>query len=192
MKKTIPLLLLGLLSTPAVSHAQSYDKAHQLSASELKISDWPRYKKDVEAERSSNVMALQYLLRNRGVYKSKIDGIFGDSTEAAVRKFQRAKGLNADGVVGPQTWPVLLLRLKKGDKGDAVRALQILLRSFEGSQSQMPFITQEIDGVFGASTEKNVRTYQRDTYGKKLKVDGIVGARTWNNFFGLGSDAGSD
>lgn len=192
MKKIALALLLGSLATPVVLHAQTYDKAHQLGASELKNSDWPHYKKDVEAERSSNVMALQYLLRNRGVYKSKIDGIFGDSTEAAVRKFQRAKGLKADGVVGSQTWPILLVRLKKGDKGDAVRALQILLRSFDGSQGQMPFITQEMDGVFGASTEKNVRTYQRDTYGKKLKVDGIVGARTWNNFLGLGSDAGSD
>lgn len=188
MKPTFVTLVLGALIWAPICHAQSYDKAHQLSASELKGADWPHFKKDVEADPSSGVIALQYLLRNRGVYKSKVDGIFGDATESAVRKFQRAKGLKADGVVGPQTWPVLLLRLKKGDRGDAVRALQIVLRDSFGGESERPFIAQEVDGVFGASTEKNVRIYQKSVSAPKLKADGIVGANTWNALLGLGSD----
>jgi peptidoglycan hydrolase-like protein with peptidoglycan-binding domain len=32
------------------------------------------------------------------------DGVFGASTEAAVRQFQREKGLVPDGIVGPKTW----------------------------------------------------------------------------------------
>ena len=33
-----------------------------------------------------------------------VDGIFGSSTEAAVKRFQHDQGITQDGIVGPQTW----------------------------------------------------------------------------------------
>lgn len=37
----------------------------------------------------------------------KIDGVFGQTTEAAVKEFQRKAYLPADGIVGPTTWEKL-------------------------------------------------------------------------------------
>ena len=54
-----------------------------------------------------NVRELQTVLR-RHAPEVVVDGLFGRGTEAAVRAFQRAQGLVADGVVGPATWRALL------------------------------------------------------------------------------------
>jgi len=51
-----------------------------------------------EGSRGENVKLIQ---RKVGV---KADGIFGPNTENAVKKWQRANRLVADGLVGPATW----------------------------------------------------------------------------------------
>lgn len=51
-----------------------------------------------------DVAALQRWLAARGVAKLAADGIFGDQTATAVRAYQTAAGLEADGIVGPATW----------------------------------------------------------------------------------------
>ena len=53
--------------------------------------------------RGWDVAALQFLLRRRGSDPRSIDGGFGRATAAAVRRFQRRRGLGADGVAGPAT-----------------------------------------------------------------------------------------
>lgn len=53
------------------------------------------------------VKELQTLLRQYG-YRIAVDGEFGPYTENCIKHFQQAKGMSADGVVGPSTWAVLL------------------------------------------------------------------------------------
>ena len=171
----------ALFLAPSITHAQTYDKAHKLSVSEFKGAYLPTIKKGEKYKAA--VMEVQYLLQNRGFYKAKVDGVFGSATEAAVRNFQRAKGLKADGIVGPQTWPYLLVRLKKGDRGDAVRALQIALIAIANLDSEEPLNFEGVDGIFGAVTQSNVREFQKSQGPQSLKSDGIVGARTWSALF---------
>lgn len=65
-----------------------------------------------QGSRGQDVITLQYLLSLISEYYPGIpapapDGIFGRNTYSAVTAFQRAMGLNADGIVGPLTWQAL-------------------------------------------------------------------------------------
>jgi peptidoglycan hydrolase-like protein with peptidoglycan-binding domain len=53
------------------------------------------------------VQVIQKMLAAHGFEPGAKDGIFGAKTERAVMAFQRAKGLEADGIVGPKTWGAL-------------------------------------------------------------------------------------
>ncbi|HEY9665709.1 MAG TPA: peptidoglycan-binding domain-containing protein [Coleofasciculaceae cyanobacterium] len=53
------------------------------------------------------VKQLQQRLKDKGYNPGAIDGVFGLGTKAAVRAFQKANGLEPDGVVGQQTWNAL-------------------------------------------------------------------------------------
>ena len=55
-----------------------------------------------------NVWALQILLNGLGYSCGTVDGDFGSKTDTAVKKFQKAKGLKQDGVVGAKTWSAIL------------------------------------------------------------------------------------
>lgn len=117
----------------------------------------------------SAVTTLQYLLRSHG-HSLEVDGAFGPATEGKVLAFQRAEGLAVDGVVGPQTWMAVLVVLRNGSEGQAVRGLQTELRS-SGADI-------EVDGQFGPATLGAVKAYQKS---KDLAVDGVVGPATWGS-----------
>ena len=49
------------------------------------------------------VTRMQEELKKLGFYNGNVDGIYGEGTEDSVRAYQRANGLNPDGVAGPAT-----------------------------------------------------------------------------------------
>ena len=53
------------------------------------------------------VISWQNYLQMCGFYHGKIDGIFGNLTEKAVKEWQTANGLKADGIIGPKSWAKL-------------------------------------------------------------------------------------
>jgi peptidoglycan hydrolase-like protein with peptidoglycan-binding domain len=139
------------------------------------ISAWPVVRKGDE---NHPVRTLQDLLRARG-HTVTVDGIFGPATEAAVRAFQQEKHLTVDGVVGPATWSALVLTVRQGSTGDAVRGVQeeFQFRNLSGD----PSTGLAVDGVFGPKTEAAVRGFQQALHADipSVVVDGVVGPVTW-------------
>jgi peptidoglycan hydrolase-like protein with peptidoglycan-binding domain len=139
------------------------------------ISPWPVVQKGSQGH---PIRTLQLLLRTRG-HHITVDGLFGPATEAAVKAFQASKGLAADGIVTPQTWTTLVIQVKKGSKGDAVRGVQEEFQFRSGSGD--PSKGLQIDGIFGPQTESTVRGFQHalSLDIPLVAVDGIVGPVTW-------------
>ena len=139
------------------------------------ISPWPLVR---EGDQEHPVQTLQYLLRARG-HNVTVDGIFGPVTAAAVRAFQQQEGLAVDGIVGPATWSALIITVRQGSQGDAVRGVQeeFQFRNLSGDPNQ----GLQVDGIFGPETDAAVRGFQQALHQDILSVavDGIVGPVTW-------------
>jgi peptidoglycan hydrolase-like protein with peptidoglycan-binding domain len=114
------------------------------------------------------VPTLQYLLRAHG-HTVTVDGVFGAQTGDAVRAYQHTRGLPDNGIVCAETWQALIMEIRPGTEGNAVRGVQHEFRQRRGAPS-------DPDGVFGPVTESAVRAFQADA---GLVVDGVVGRETW-------------
>jgi len=80
-----------------------------------------KQKSEMPAAASTSSLAsqdIQTALKNAGFYSGSIDGKIGPNTEKAIRDFQQANGLTADGVVGAKTKSLLIKYLQQGQAVD--------------------------------------------------------------------------
>ena len=129
---------------------------------------------------------------------SGADGNFGSNTEKAVISYQKNhkdinnNRLSVDGIVGKKTWNAIerdfsnlnkikyTRLLKKDMSGNDVRYIKDCLFKLKYYPSN---ITKISNNTFGNNTYNAVLSYQtfnKDINGNKLKVDGIIGRKTWD------------
>lgn len=141
--------------------------------------------------RGTAVLQLQQALNALGYDTNGADGKFGKGTERAVKAYQQANGLTADGKAGVKTLAQLYSgssvsgstsgtasseiytaknpnTLQSGDSGSKVTQLQNALKL-------LGFYTGGVDGKFGSGTKKAVMQFQRVN---GLTVDGLAGTQT--------------
>ena len=123
-----------------------------------------------------DVKALEIRLHKLGYLKENPDTRYGNATTEAVKAFQRANGLQADGCIGPETKELLQSPnaapwvLTVGDSGADVKSVQARLKKLNYLQS-----SSAVTGYYGEVTEDAVRDFQKRN---GLTEDGKVGAKT--------------
>lgn len=121
----------------------------------------------------TDVEELQSRLRELG-YMDELTGHFGETTEAAVKKFQELNGLTVDGKVGSKTREALYSAdakanyMKYGEQSDEVKEYQERLK-------ELGYLTTTPDGNYGADTTAAVKRFQELN---GLIADGFLGYNT--------------
>ncbi|MFF2329436.1 MULTISPECIES: peptidoglycan-binding protein [unclassified Streptomyces] len=138
-----------------------------------KVSDRPPEGTDWPLARKGNVLwkarTVQYLLRANG-FDVKVDADYGPATAEAVKKFQAAHGLTADGKVGNDTWPLLVVTVdSRTTKPDAIEAVQYLLHHAG--------VPTDTTGVYTLATMLSLKEFQAS---RSLPVTGVGDEGTWH------------
>lgn len=134
---------------------------------------------------------LQWELNEAGA-SLQLDGDFGKLTKSALIDFQKAVGIEVDGICGPKTRAALkgntvsvpekpknpyarpARALRQGCKGEDVKYIQWLLNQKNNAGLQ-------IDGSFGPATASAVYNFQKKAFpNNSSEWDKIVGTNTLN------------
>ena len=143
----------------------------------------------------NDVKTVQKRLKELKYYKGTVDGKMGKTTVTALKAFQEAHGLKADGVAGKATYAILFSSgampkgttptpapaatstpasssswptLRRNDSGEAVAQLQEALIN-------LGYLSGKADGNYGEKTAEAVRAFQKNN---SLTVDGTAGEQT--------------
>lgn len=155
----------------------------------------------------TDVTKLQQALTLLGYYNGNIDGNYGKTTEEAVRRFQKKRGMNADGIAGVGTIRVMFgepasdsqsnSKTNAQDKAmDGIQSIADIgevpnpckpgysgndVKKLQQALNLLGYYDGNIDGNYGASTENAVKKFQKK---RGMNADGLAGSSTIKILFG--------
>lgn len=149
-------------------------------------------------DKGYQVTELQETLKTLGYYKASVNGVYDQTTVKAVKAFQKANKLTADGIAGAKTQQLLgdklttptptikivtptpapvteenVIIIHSGTRGLAVTRLQERLVA-------LGYYTIEPDGIYNSDDILAVRAFQKKN---GLGVDGIAGLETQQKLY---------
>jgi len=159
-------------------------------------------------DEGEDVRYVQQRLKELGYLSGSVDGQFGNNTENAVKAFQRANGLSADGVVGDRT--MAKLRSSSAVSGSQAQANSSKatdvpapktyvastpsasygylapgdsgskVRTLQNRLRELGYMEKAASGQYDGDTEEAVRAFQKRN---GLWVDGRAGPDTQSVLF---------
>ena len=118
----------------------------------------------VKGSTGTQVKYLQQALIVFNHLNDTADGEFGAKTLAAVKSYQRSKGLTVDGEAGPKTLTALVADAKQ----------------LQTDLNKLNFYSGTVNGILDATTVSSIKAYQKS---KGLTADGVVGPATQNAIY---------
>ncbi len=212
---TLGLIGLSSVSTQIAASAESHASTISQAPASERSSPLPASEGTGRAilrsgSRGADVNELQATLKLLGFYDGAVDGLFGETTVAAVERFQDAAGLGKDSVVGPATWerlfppdPVTIaptpiakpvpaakprepVALKPTPQAAPASAAFPILRkgitgdAVRGLQERLRSLKLFDDSIDGVFGEATETAVKAAQRKYQLDPDGIVGPGTWS------------
>lgn len=103
-----------------------------------------------KGDSGSKVKEIQRKLNELGFSVGNVDGIFGSKTLAAVKNFQKSRGLTVDGIVGTNTAKALGISLSSGSSGNSNYSggdIYLLAKTIHAEARGEPYIGQVAVGA---------------------------------------------
>ncbi|MFZ2603238.1 MAG: peptidoglycan-binding protein [Candidatus Omnitrophota bacterium] len=145
---------------------------------------------------NSRVEEIQQILKDADFDPGSVDGMMGAQTRGAIREFQKASQLRPTGKIDSGTWlaldkekEVLQHEQKIGVPAEVVKKTELhgeiagprlktkdRIKQIQIALKKAGFYQGEIDSKIGPKTKKAIIDFQRS---KRLKSDGVVGLKTW-------------
>ncbi|PWS37291.1 hypothetical protein DFH01_10595 [Falsiroseomonas bella] len=125
--------------------------------------------------------AVQRKLREAGVYRGGTDGIWGPESQAALDRFQQARGLAVTGGVNLATAQALGLAVPDLLPGGRPAAAPIgglsdrAVRNIQQRLKALGFYDGALDALWGAGTQEALQRFQR---GRALEATGQINPAT--------------